>query len=411
MAVVIRFAWTNTGNYPAGGAWGGQPLALAPIGTYYTPNQKPPAEEFNYLFGEIQGDLDALANAVNPLSFPARNWHLPTPAYPAAGPYAICWNDALVGTAAQQWLSAGFNAGHPSYFTVYYETGTGDAPVPGASVSELLSDSPPSGICVNPTNGDVWVVSWYLGNLYTWLSAGGNLASWATALTTAVGGISDAQCVVHQGVPLVAWGSTLGGQAQVVNLATGIGLVAATASLWILKSNGAKCVALPKQASATPYIYTSLDGVTFTTTSLASVVGARETPYDLAWNPSRGLWLMAVSVASNESRFLTSPDGIAWTAVGTTLGSGNVTALAASGNFWVGTLMATGASVARIIFSPDGVTWYGTNTYLNEGSSLFAPALAQSPTALCAYFPLGTVLATPPYRFSHEGGFPDVAIG
>jgi hypothetical protein len=55
------FAWTNTGNFPAGAnPWNGQPLALAPAQTYFTPNTKPSAEEFNYILGQIGANLAAL---------------------------------------------------------------------------------------------------------------------------------------------------------------------------------------------------------------------------------------------------------------------------------------------------------------------------------------------------------------
>jgi hypothetical protein len=56
------FTWTSTGNYPAGpNPWNGQPLALAPINTFYTPDTKLPAEEINYVYGQlIQKDIAQL---------------------------------------------------------------------------------------------------------------------------------------------------------------------------------------------------------------------------------------------------------------------------------------------------------------------------------------------------------------
>ena len=57
----LYFTWTATGNYPAGpNAWNGQPLAVAPATTVFTPNQKPPAEVLNYEFGKIATDLASL---------------------------------------------------------------------------------------------------------------------------------------------------------------------------------------------------------------------------------------------------------------------------------------------------------------------------------------------------------------
>jgi hypothetical protein len=55
----LLFNWLGVGNnYPASGnPWGGQPLAVAPAANYFTPNTKLPAENINYEFGLIAGDL------------------------------------------------------------------------------------------------------------------------------------------------------------------------------------------------------------------------------------------------------------------------------------------------------------------------------------------------------------------
>ena len=52
------FVWTGTGVYPAGGnAWNGQPLAVAPAGTFWTPNTKPAAENWNFILAQIASNL------------------------------------------------------------------------------------------------------------------------------------------------------------------------------------------------------------------------------------------------------------------------------------------------------------------------------------------------------------------
>jgi hypothetical protein len=67
--VPLLFDWTNTGNYPAGAnPWNGQPLAVAPIQTYFMPGTKQPAENMNYLFGQIAGDLGKLNTYLENLS-------------------------------------------------------------------------------------------------------------------------------------------------------------------------------------------------------------------------------------------------------------------------------------------------------------------------------------------------------
>ena len=52
------FTWTGTGVYPpSAGAWGGQPLSVAPSQTYWTPQIKPPAENWNYVLAQIAENL------------------------------------------------------------------------------------------------------------------------------------------------------------------------------------------------------------------------------------------------------------------------------------------------------------------------------------------------------------------
>jgi hypothetical protein len=58
---VLDFVWTGTGNYPPGAnPWNGQPLAVPPIQTYFTPATKPPAENMNSILATIARDLGAL---------------------------------------------------------------------------------------------------------------------------------------------------------------------------------------------------------------------------------------------------------------------------------------------------------------------------------------------------------------
>ena len=55
------FFWMNTGNYPAGpNLWNGNPLAVAPAGTYFTPATKLDAETLNSILGTIAANLPNL---------------------------------------------------------------------------------------------------------------------------------------------------------------------------------------------------------------------------------------------------------------------------------------------------------------------------------------------------------------
>ena len=88
------FLWTNTGNYPAGSnPWNGQPLAVAPVGTYLTPGVKLPAENENYILGEIQADIAQLyANGPVSVASLTAFRALPVPSFNAS---AICTPEAM----------------------------------------------------------------------------------------------------------------------------------------------------------------------------------------------------------------------------------------------------------------------------------------------------------------------------
>lgn len=53
--------WATEANYPGGpNPWNGQPTKVQPSPDYWTPNTKPPAQYFNYVFGAIASDITAL---------------------------------------------------------------------------------------------------------------------------------------------------------------------------------------------------------------------------------------------------------------------------------------------------------------------------------------------------------------
>jgi hypothetical protein len=58
------FTWTSAGNYPGSPTpaqpWLGQPLGVAPGVSYFIPRTKIPAEVFNYVIGQIVGELNYL---------------------------------------------------------------------------------------------------------------------------------------------------------------------------------------------------------------------------------------------------------------------------------------------------------------------------------------------------------------
>lgn len=68
--------WQATGNFPPGpDPWATRPLAVQPAGTFFTPNTKPAAEDFNWLFGNLVNDVASVFQQVGQTA--GQNWHQP----------------------------------------------------------------------------------------------------------------------------------------------------------------------------------------------------------------------------------------------------------------------------------------------------------------------------------------------
>jgi hypothetical protein len=218
----------------------------------------------------------------------------------------------------------------------------------------------------------------------------------------------------------VAIGSSTAGQALIgsVIIAGGSGvtplLTGVSATTWILKSNGATCLALAKQvAGTTPNIYVS-NGGSFSTNSLSSVLAPTETPIDIAWSANKNLWLMAISVSDGQTRFMASLDGVTWVKLGSV--QQNIAAIIASGSYWVAVNSipaGLGAVNSQILISPDGVppggiSWYMTQTFLFPVGGAQVGQLVASPTQLGLYVPQSSGFGL--YRFSLEAALPDLPL-
>jgi hypothetical protein len=366
-----------------------------------------------------------LNEAVETAVFPARNWHGVLNFSPSGitnGPCQVAWNDtqySIGGTSTQLWLLLGYNGGS-SIWELYVNDGTGDAlqgPFPSAGVSYAQS---PTDVLVVPPSGDVFVAGWNGGVVAMWHTTGsaGNLSSFTQVITEGVTNASDAKLAFVAGQIVTAVGSTTSGAALLAtvtligsftNIVPGI-----TATTWILvgETNGgsptaAMALAIAAQALASPNIYTTSNGTSWTTTSLSSVLSSTDVPVGICYLTILRLWYMAVKASTTSFRIMSSPDGVTWYKIGGTHTTGTVTSISYSGNYLVATLyrstLFSGDPTWQMIYSLDGITWYGTNTYLLQGA-LVTPRLSASPTQLCV-FGLNTPAGggTLNYRFSHEG--------
>ena len=156
------WSWTSTGDYPGSSPWGGQPLAVAPGVSYMVPNTKLPAEVFNWLLGQIEGELNylfALGTALVSSTFTTSG----TIAVPVGATVAI----------VTMWGGGGGGAGGNYGLTVASEAVTGGSGGGG---------SQPVTIAIPVTAGDT---------LYVTVGAGGTGGAAATSGTD--GGASSVQ--------------------------------------------------------------------------------------------------------------------------------------------------------------------------------------------------------------------------
>jgi hypothetical protein len=355
------------------------------------------------------------------LAFSARNWHAVFEFNPSGitnGPCGVVWNDveySFGGTSVQQWLMLGYNGGS-SIWQLYVTGGTGDAlqgPFPSAGVS--YGQAPTDVLAL----GDVWVAGWSGSSVNIWhtTAGGGNLSSFTEIVNETFTTPSDVKLAYVAGQIVVAVGSSTAADASLGVLATSSVtpvVIGITATTWILVGDtgngylGGVGLAIPAQASASPNIYKTTNGTSWSTTSLSSLLSSTDVPAGICIFPLTGLWYMAVQVSTTSFRIMSSSDGVTWNKIGATHTTGTITTISFSGNYLVATLyrstLLSSNPTWQVIYSFDGVTWYGTNTYLQQGA-LVTPRLSPSPTQLCV-FGLNTPASggTLNYRFSDEGG-------
>ena len=167
----------------------------------------------------------------------------------------------------------------------------------------------------------------------------------------------------------------------VTQTAVAVGGTVGNVNQWLLRQNVAMLIAAPaNQAFATPFLYTSTDGHTFTlqTAGFGGNLSASDRITGLDWGlDSAGpCWIMTVlDTVANDTKILRSPDGINWSLsasiadFGTGLGA--VESLAAVGRLWVATLFATAPAPKRIAYSPDTVHWAIGSPVMKQPSQAF----------------------------------------
>jgi hypothetical protein len=382
--------WTSTGVYPpvSGAPWEGQPLGLAPVGSFFTPNTKPSPEEFNYLFGTFSGDQQSTLDWCG--AFPAMNW----------GPSGILATGAPgMGAAVwdginQVWLVSQFDNAGPtvSLFSGLGEDGflvTGaryvNNQVGWGVIGNQFSVSgatPYNIVGITPDPGGGWHIFAIDGTgdmraFYTATASG----TWgATRTLASATGTVNVEALWFGSKVLYAVASSAGAINAGISYTSNQGSswvdtltynTIGCNTRWLFKTNGQQVIAIPATTVTSTFQYfTSSDGATWSLRNPGGVVNLHDQPAGLAWGQDAAgpCWFLAVNKTVTSSpttcAIYRSSDGVSWTLAGIVPQGGysvvpgptslNVYDLAALGSLLVATVTEGPGTTNRLICSTDG---------------------------------------------------------
>jgi hypothetical protein len=428
--------WANELNYPAGGnAWNGQPCKVAPVGDVFTPNTKPPAEEFNFVLNRIEGEVLSLAKQISAQG--ALNWY-PTSVLTGLACDVIGWDEF-----GNRWLVVMINTG-TNVVTMYHASGvdtislggvgTGNALVdidwvPQASTPALTltSTSVLTGVSSDP-DGHHFYTARIDSNTHTYtvyvIDATAGTPQWQT-VEGATSTWDDLQMVVSGSFLVYALGATTAADSRLHVFATpapvgGAGLAnipistisgipgTPTVNFWAMKQNGAYALAVPLTSQPTPFVLKGSGTLTSAgswaaSTAIGSVVNSSDDITGVDWGADAAgpCWIMTVVRGGTTTRLLRSADGINWTLVTTLTSVAFVHMCYAGGIFFAAT---DHAPPVDVYFTQDGgTTWYRTQCRLPHDSGPPVVGMNGSPTQ-------AAVWAGASFRFSGCSGTPATVV-
>lgn len=176
------------------------------------------------------------------------------------------------------------------------------------------------------------------------------MAPIGSRVVVAVGGASGTALGVYSGGTAAAFAA--------------VGSITATAGTkWSLKSNGTTLIVLPTFIRpTTPTLWTTTDGVTFTSVNISSIIPVGAFAAGLAWSSLQSLWYMAVQVSSTVTAFYSSPDGNTWTNVSSSPGPNlTIADFEVAGN----ALVLTTADTAIVTTNLDSLVFFSIDWGVN----------------------------------------------
>jgi hypothetical protein len=371
--------WAVEASYPAGSnPWSGQPTKVQPVGDYFTPNTKPPAQFVNYELNAITSQLNALGAQS---ASQGNNWgpEFATSGFAATPQEAGGWdpllNKYILGTVTvagtplvQVWTTYGMDQAATVAWT---QIGTNTLTTNGYLYLAVSAD---------PTTAGNY---WFAGtdnsgatnnNLVVWLYNG---TSWASKLTFPAGtghtlyGVAMTTLGAYVIVACASSNNSLfecsnnSGSTWTASFTTD---ALPAGSTWILKRAGAGAstphVLAAPVASGFYDVWRTTDGVTFSNLSnLSTLLSSGNTIVGLDWGADvlGPCWLAAIQSGSGQPFWARSSDGITWTIqTGGVSTNMVVTDMAACGSLFICQLAdASAAGPSGQIFSVDGgITWF-----------------------------------------------------
>lgn len=374
-APIRPYLWATAETlYPAGAnPWNGQPVNVAPAGDIFTPNTRPPAENFNYILNRVSADEDAQRNWT--VSGPALNWGIKYAITSAGEPTAAAFAQKTPGAIGPAWLIATrVNSNTSRVFLGNGLDGAGSWTQLGGDfitahsnrfVADILPDNvggrhlaivlEPVGTPAAPT-------------MYK-LNAGGT--AWASTATFTLG-YTSARMITFNSTYILALcdsagASPVGGGSTSPDGVTWTGAfsdgTAGAFAEWYLAASPNSCLALPSISQATESgFWKTTNGTTWAHVAPASFpVTGTAAGMCYAQTDNGGAYIVGTQVGSTIHFWKSGDEGVTWLAQGSlTTVFGVLVGLAAFGSLIIATCEDTASSGAtQMLFSIDGgSTWY-----------------------------------------------------
>lgn len=377
--------WATATNFPAGSdPWNGQPLRVLPPIAYATPGEPMPAEYFNSLLGRACDQISSLQSQVNALlnyvgQLPALNWSKGISVVMA--PTAACFDKGsnawivAAGTSDGTTNNAKINRSYDGG-DLFQPVGTGYGAVTNHFHTQVIAaDGAGNYLTSTNVNTSLLTFNYYDGS--TW--------HLATATESTFLGLSDAHFFNNQ---FVMFGPPNGTQiglqfatptsaptSIVVDGACPAGLANVAKSRTFYSASLNQLLWLPLDTTGTGWghsIVIANIGSAFAYGTFPLVVG--DDLVGCSYDEAAALWVACIINASNVARFLTSPDGLTWTTLATTisLGTGGGGGFTTLDDLWICVGGGSTPGAVLTFYSTDrGITWAAGPGLFNAVSGTF----------------------------------------